>query len=201
MHSTNDCGCKVGRKAEEYGLTDLDEELHDRHQTNGASLRDLETYVNQRILGSVLEDTDIVLLDGVESVYRILAGDDVSEGKRTEISSRLEHAGINVRKVESDYVTYQTIRKHLRECLDIDTGTRETLDTADADTRIRRLQSRSEAVIAETLEQLRRAKKLKTGKLDLVMSVRVTCENCGNSYRLRELLDSGRCRCGGTSTQ
>jgi hypothetical protein len=201
MQRFNDCGCKVDRKAEEYGLTDLDEELYHRHQERGASLRDLESYVNMRMLDRVLEDTDIVLLDGVESVYHILAGDDVSEGKRAEIRSRLEQAGIDVDKLESDFVTYQTVRKHLREALDVDTGARKTLDASDADTRIRRLQSRSEAVIAETLEQLRRGEKLKTGKLDLVMSVRVTCENCGNSYRLRELLDSGRCRCGGVLSQ
>jgi len=201
MQRFNDCGCKVDRKAEEYGLTDLDEELYHRHQERGASLRDLESYVNMRMLDRVLEDTDIVLLDGVESVYHILAGDDVSEGKRAEIRSRLEQAGIDVDKLESDFVTYQTVRKHLREALDVDTGARKTLDASDADTRIRRLQSRSEAVIAETLEQLRRGEKLKTGKLDLVMSVRVTCENCGDSYRLRELLDSGRCRCGGTPSQ
>jgi hypothetical protein len=201
MQRFNDCGCKVDRKAEEYGLSDLNEELYHRHQERGASLRDLEAYVNMRMLDRVLEDTDIVLLDGVESVYRVLAGDDVSEGKRAEIRSRLEHAGIDVDELESDFVTYQTVRKHLREALDVDTGARKTLDASDADTRIRRLQSRSEAVIAETLEQLRRGEKLKTGKLDLVMSVRVTCENCGDSYRLRELLDSGRCRCGGTLSQ
>lgn len=201
MQRFNDCGCKVDRKAEEYGLTELNEELFIRHQEKGASLRDLEAYVNKRMLDCALEETEIVLLDGVESVYDVLTGDDVSEGKRAEIRSRLEQAGIDVDKLENDFVTYQTVRKHLQGALDIDTGARKTLDTTDADTRIRRLQSRSEAVIAETLEQLRRGEKLETGNLDLVMSVRVTCENCGDSYRLRELLDSGRCRCGGTPSQ
>lgn len=201
MHHFNDCGCKVDRKAEEYELANLNEELYHRHQERGASLRDLESYVNMQMLDRVLQDTDIVLLDGVESVYRVLAGDDVSEGKRAEIRSRLERAGIDVDKLENDFVTYQTVRKHLREALDVDTGASKTLDASDADTRIRRLQSRSEAVIAETLEQLRRGEKLKTGKLDPVMSVRVTCENCGDSFRLRDLLENGRCRCGGTPSR
>lgn len=198
MKRFNDCGCKVDRKSEEYGLTDLNEELYHRHQEKGASLRDLEAYVNMQMLDHVLEDTDIVLLDGVESVYHVLSDDDVSEGKRAEVRRRLEHAGIDIDKLESDFVTYQTVRNHLREALDVDTGARKTLDPSGADTRIRRLQSRTEAVIAETLEQLRRSEKLKTGNLDLVVSVRVTCENCGDSYRLRDLLNSGRCSCGGT---
>ena len=201
MPRFNDCNCKVDQQAEEYGFSDLNEELYYRHQERGASLRDLESYLNTRMLDSALTDTDIVLLDGVESVYQVLSGDEVTEGKRAEIRSRLEHAGVDVDKLENDFVTYQTIRKHLREALDVDTGSRKTFDASDADTRIRRLQSRSEAVITETLEQLRRGEKLKTGNLDLVVSVRVTCENCGDSYRLRELLNSGRCSCGGTLTQ
>lgn len=201
MQGFNECDCKIDRKADEYGLIDLNEELFARHQEQGASLRTLEAYVNKRMLDSALEETNTVLLDGVDSIYEVLTDDTVSEGKRAEIRSRLEQAGVDVEELESDFVTYQTVRKHLREALDVDTGAKKTLDTTDADTRISRLLSRSEAVIAATLEQLRRGENLKTGNLDLVMSVRVTCENCGDSYRLRELLDTGRCRCGGTPSE
>ena len=197
MNSTTGCNCKVDQKAEEYNLADLDENLYYRHQTDGASLRDLEEYVNKRILESTLEDVDIVLLDGVDSVYQVLKNDEISEGKRVEISSRLAHVGVDIEKLERDFVTYQTIRKHLREGLDIDTGKSKKLDTAAADTRIQRLQSRSEAVIMETLQQLRRTEKLETGTLDLIMSAYVTCEDCSNSYQLRELLENGKCQCRG----
>lgn len=198
MTQISDCGCKLDRKADEYNLPDLNEELFIRHQEKGASLRDLETFVNTRILESVMKETDIVLLDGAESVYHQLTNDDIGQGKRAEIKSRLEQAGININKVQDDFVTYQTVRKHLQVALNVDTGKQEAFDTADAESRVHRLQSRCEAVIAQTLEQLRRRGNLETGDLDLVLSIRITCESCGHSYRLRELIDSGQCHCGGT---
>lgn len=201
MEGISDCGCKIDRNIETYELANLNEELFHRHQRQGASLRDLEAYVNTQLLARALDETDVVLLDGAKSVYEVLAGDDVSQGKRTEVRVRLEQAGVDVDALERDFVTYQTVRKHLQEALNIDTGARNDLDTSAANTRISRLQSRTEAVITQTLEQLRNSEKLKTGNLDLVISVRVTCENCGGSYRLRQLLDSGQCRCGGASSQ
>jgi hypothetical protein len=191
------CDCKVDGVAEKYGLHALDEELTLRHRHQGASLRDLEAYVNERILQQALRDTDIVLLDGAESVYRVLTDDDIGEGRRAEVRSRLSKAGIDVEAVEGDFVTYGTVRKHLREGMDLDTGNSETLDTATASGRIQRLQSRSTAVIRETLAQLRRAQALSTGELDVVVSARVSCKECGNSYRVGELLDRGRCDCTG----
>jgi hypothetical protein len=192
-----DCDCKIDRNAAKYDLADIDEELYHRHQNQGASLRDLETYVNQRILGSVLRGADIVLVEGAESVYRVLTGEDASEGRRAELKSRLGNAGIDVDDVERDFVTYGTVRKHLREGVGVDTGTSASLDAATASDRIQRLQSRSTAVVGETLDQLRRADSLATGELDIVVSARVTCERCGGSYRVGELLERGRCECGG----
>lgn len=192
-----ECDCKIDRTASKYGLTDIDEELYHRHQNQGASLRDLETYVNQRILRSVLRDTDIVLVDGPESVYRVLTDEDASEGQRAELKSRLGNAGIDVDAVQRDFVTYGTVRKHLRKGVGVDTGTTESLDTTTASERIQRLQSRSTAVIGATLDQLRRADALATGELDVVVSARVTCERCGDSYRVGELLERGRCECTG----
>ena len=192
-----DCDCKIDSNAEKYDLRDLDEALTHRHQHQGASLRELETYVNERILRSVLRETDIVLADGAEGVYRVLSDEGASEGKRAELRRRLANTGIDIEAVERDFVTYGTVRKHLREGIGVDTGTASSLDTAAASNRIQRLQSRSRAVIGETLDQLRRDESLSTGDLDVVVSARVTCERCGDSYRVDQLLDRGRCDCGG----
>lgn len=191
------CNCKIDRTATKYDLSDIDAELTHRHQHQGASLRELETYVNERILQSVLRGTDIVLLDGADSVYQVLTDENASEGQRAELRRRLANAGIDVEAVERDFVTYGTVRKHLREGIGLDTGTDSSLDTAAASSRIQRLQSRSTAVIGETLDQLRRAETLSTGDLDVVVSARVTCEQCGDSYRVGQLIERGRCDCGG----
>lgn len=193
------CGCKIGRTAEQYQLDGLDARLYHAHQHEGASLRDLETVVNERILESALQDADIEALGDVSSLYRRLTGDDVSTGDRAELRTRLKQAGVDIAQVESDFVTYQTVRKHLRESLGVDTGENTEFTVSDAHTRIHRLQSRNEAVIGETLNKLRRADTLKTGELDAVLSMRVSCEDCGDSYRLADLLDQGHCQCRGNA--
>lgn len=195
----DNCTCKIDRISEEYDLTELDEELYDQHQESGASLRDLEAYVNRRILEHALEDAEVIPLGGVESIYEILDSDDVSAGKQAELRARLTQAGIDIEQVERDFVTYQTVRKHLRQALDLDTGKRQTTDIDDAETTIRRLRSKSETVIAETLNRLRKAGKLNTDELDIMVSIRVTCKGCGDSYPLHNLLDRGKCQCGGNA--
>jgi hypothetical protein len=195
------CGCKLGRATEQYQLRELDEQLYHAHQNEGASLRDLETVVNKRILETAIQDTGVETLGDVSDLYQRLTDDDGSAGDRAELRTRLEQAGVDIARVESDFVTYQTVRKHLRESLGIDTSGGTVFTVPDARTRIHRLQSRSEAVIAETLEHLRRTDNVETGKPDVVLSIRVSCEDCGNSYRLADLLDQGHCQCRGEHSQ
>lgn len=180
---------------EKYKLEQLDEELCNQHQEADASLRELEEYVNKRILERALEDVDIALLSGVDEVYRVLTATDVTAGEQAETQERLRQAGVDIDQIKEDFVTYQTVRTHLRQSLNIDTGVTTTFDIDNAQTTIRRLQSRSEAVITQTLNRLRTTGKIDTGDLDIVISVRATCHECGHSYRLRDLLMQGHCRC------
>lgn len=191
------CGCKVGRKAEQYCLDDLDEQLYRRHQDGGASLRSLETYVNERILESALREANVRTVGDSSELYHRLTTDEVSAGDKAELRARLKQAGVEIDRVEADYVTYQTIRTHLRESLGIDTSGKSDFSISDARTRISRLQSRSEAVIVDTLERLRRTDELQTGDLDVIISTRVTCEECGDSYPLSQLIKRDHCQCGG----
>lgn len=195
------CGCKLGQAAEQYQLDEMDDRLYHAHQNEGASLRDLETVVNKRILESALQDAGIETLGDVSDLYQRLTGDDVSVGDRAELRTRLQQAGVDIPQIESDFVTYQTVRKHLRGSLGIDTSSDTDFTVPDARKRIHRLQSRSEAVIAETLEHLRRTDTVETGKLDVVLSLRVSCEDCGDSYRLADLLSQGHCQCRGEHCQ
>lgn len=196
-----DCGCKIGRAAEQYQLDELDKRLHHAHQSEGASLRELETVVNERILESALQDAGVETLSEVSDLYQRLTDDDVSAGNRAELRTRLQQAGVDIPRVESDFVTYQTVRKHLRESLGIDTSSNTDFTVSDARTRTQQLQSRGEAVIAETLEHLRRTETLETGQLGVLLSIRVSCEGCGNSYRLADLLNQGHCQCYGEPSQ
>lgn len=191
------CGCKVGRNAEHYGLAELDTELYHHHQNEGASLRDLEEYVNKRILENALANSDLHILGGIDDIYHKLIDDTASVGERVEVRDRLQRVGVDIDRVESDFVTYQTIRTHLRHSLNVETGVKSSFNINDAQTKARRLQSRSEAVITQALDRLRNSGELATGDLDVVVSVRVTCDRCGDSCPLNNLLNQERCRCGG----
>lgn len=188
------CDCKVGRGARKYGLSELDAELRRRHEAD-ASLRDLEAFVNHAILERAIHDADIDVVGSVDSVLETLTSADASAGRRTETRSRLAGGGVDVEAIESDFVSYQTVRTHLRDCLGIDTANRGEFTVDDARGTIEWSRSRNRAVIERTLERLRRAGTLDTGPLELSELVRVTCSDCGGTYPLATVLSNRRCEC------
>lgn len=196
------CDCKVGRLVAAYSLADLDDELLDRWLGEGGekeSLRDLESYVNRRVLGAAMDAADVDVLDGeVANVYRLLTADDASEGQRTETRNRLERSGVDVSAVEAAFVSHQTVHSHLRECLGAspDSGPgdpaerrEQALDTIAA------LRSRTEAVAETTLRRLAGANALTPDEFDVIVDVSVTCGRCGRVHSVSELIRDGGCSC------
>ena len=188
--------CKIGRECAEYDLSGLDEDLC-RRRADGASLRDLQGFVNERVLERALADADADVVGDPENIYRLLRDDEVSSGRQAELRSRLERAGIDIEAVENDFVSHQTVRDHLKECLDIDTSRQSSIDIERATRNINWAESRSKAVIKQTLDQLRNANQLATDDLDVTQTVRVTCTGCDETYRVVDLLDRGGCECDG----
>jgi hypothetical protein len=169
-----------------------------RRDRDDASLRDLADFANTRVLEAAIEDhAERGVLADADSIYRALNGDGDS-GKATELRDRLDDVGVPVEEVRDDFVSHQTVRKHLNECLDVDTGRSPTTDVREATNLIEWARSRDEQIIDRTLSRLRRSGALDVGELTVVHSVRVMCEDCGRSYRLQSLLDDGGCSCGGT---
>ena len=189
--------CKIGRDCAKYDLSGLDENLC-RRRADGASLRDLQEFVNERVLERALADANADVVGDPENIYRLLRDDEVSSGRQAELRSRLERAGIDMEAVENDFVSHQTVRDHLKKCLDVDTSRQSSIDIERATRNINWAESRSKAVIKQTLDQLRNANQLATDDLDVTQTVRVTCTGCGETYRVAELLDRGGCECEGS---
>ena len=189
--------CKIGRDCAKYDLSGLDEDLC-RRRADGASLRDLQGFINERVLERALADADADVVGDPENIYRLLRDEEVSSGRQAELRSRLERAGIDIETVEKDFVSHQTVRDHLKECLDVDTSRRSCIDVERATRNINWAESRSKAVIEKTLDQLRSADQLATEDLEVTQTVRVTCTGCGETYRVAELLDRGGCECDGS---
>lgn len=188
-----DC-CKVGKNISKYDLFEFNRELRQR-KASGGSLRDLATFTNTRLLECALAAADAEIVGDSESIYQTLTDDDIRPSKRTELQSQLEQQGVNIDKIMDDFVSHQTVRDHLKECLDVDTSRQLTVEFDKERGTIEWARARSEKVIRRVLDRLRQAEKLQTGSLDVTHSVRVTCEDCGRSYRLRELLAARQCAC------
>lgn len=189
------CGCKVGRAIDAYGLRGLDAELRDRRERDDLSLRALADVTNTRILGAAMENADVDVVGDPSSVYEALTGDDVAPERRADVRDQLNYAGIDVTGVTDDFVSHQTVRAHLADCLDIDTSRQGVTDITEGREVIEWARGRDEHIVDQTLEQLRRNGELDVGSLAVTHSVRITCTVCGSSYPVEELLDRGRCAC------
>lgn len=115
---------KIDRVSETWGLERIGDRLRER-RADGNSLRDLDPYFSEAVLRSAMESAGMDTLPGEQSyLYRLLTDDDVGAGKRVDAESRLRRAGRDPSSVTGDFVSYQTVRAHLNDCLDVET-TRE----------------------------------------------------------------------------
>lgn len=190
------CSCKVGRTAEAYGLDDIDALLRER-RAEGASLRRLETVTNEAVLESALEDADTEGLRDATTIYRNLTDEETSAGVRTETRAWLSRVGLDPDELCGDFVSYQTVRTHLRECLDVDTTRETSLSVEDAEGTIEWARSRSEGIVRRTIERLDGTDGFRSGDVDVTHVVRVACDDCRNSYPVEQFLGNGGCDCGG----
>ena len=187
--------CKLDRIADEYGLTSVDDELRGA-KADGASLRDLETLVNHRLLKQAFLDAGSPLLPGeADTLYELLTDSEVSQGTEIQLRNRLETEGIDAESVVGDFVSYQTVRTHLRECLDVDTSRQQELSVEGERKTVFGTLGRSERIVQDSVDRLATAEKLDTGQLTVSVTARVTCEDCARSYTLDELLTRRSCAC------
>lgn len=187
--------CKVDRVAEKRGLSDLDERLRERW-ADGDSLRDLERVCNEAILRSAMRAAGMDTLDGeAANLYRLLTDDDVGPGKRIDAKSRLQRNGLDPETLTGDFVSYQTVRTHLNDCLGVATNRDRSLSVDGARNTVLKLVSRTESVATQTIERLTRQGTVTVGKPSVTVSLRVACSACGEEYTFGSLLERGGCAC------
>lgn len=190
--------CKVERIIEKHNLSGLNEEIRRRH-SDGASLRDLKTFINTSVLEQALIDSEVSLIGDTESIYYVLTEDEIAPGRKAEIRSQLERTGPPASDVEDDFISHQTVKRHLQNCLGIDTKRQVQVTLDNAEDTIEWAQARNRSVIENTLNRLHNAGLIEADHLDVIQSVRVTCENTGNTFHLREFLKRGGCDCNRSS--
>lgn len=191
---------KVGRVLSEYDLLDLHEELPRRwlgESGEATSLRDLADLINVALLTRAMEEAGEEPLDGeAENAYRLLTGDDVSAGVRTQQRNRLTRAGIDIDALEDDFVTHQAVYTYFTKGLGLSKETEKRDPLEKHEERIQRLRSRTTAVVENSLSELGENDHIDGGPFDVIVDVRVYCEECNTQVELSELLASGGCECG-----
>jgi hypothetical protein len=190
---------KVERVIEAYGLGGLGDELERRWtgaRGDRESLRSLADRFNRAVLRSALDEAGASPLDGeVENTYRLLRGDDVSTGMRTEVRRQLERDGVDLDSVEADFVSHQAIHTYLRDHRGAELETEEQSRVEKEAETIRRLQGRVSVVTESGLTRLKNADDITLGDFDVLTDVQVYCSDCGSQYEAVELVERGGCDC------
>lgn len=202
------CECKIGRGIDQYHLYELNDSLLSYRQANDASLRELASFINRQILQAAIEATSQDILseenglfgalesdDAVATVYNVLQNTDAAPDQRARVRTRLRQAGVDLDHVENHWVTHTTTRQHLQKCLGVDTRSETTIEIDNATDTIEWIRTRCIAIVERTLERLHSADKLECKSIDVSVSIRVTCTECGKTYNPNELVSQGRCEC------
>jgi hypothetical protein len=195
------CECKLGRVAAVHDLADVHDELGRRWGERGdASVRELTEQFNRRVLRSAFERSGRSPIDGeIRNFYRVLNDDDVDAGSRTRARERLREEGIEITALEEQFISHQTMYRHLVDCLDVSDASAHEDDEAIASTwvdRIRSLEARAARVTERGIEQLRSRGVIEIGSADVLVDVTVLCSDCGTFYTFEELADGRACECG-----
>jgi hypothetical protein len=112
----------------------------------------------------------------------------------------LSEAGVAVDDLESAFVSHVTIRSHLQECVEVEPKKspppfEQTVNTTQG------ARTRAVNVIQSTVDRAVKNGQLQTGQLETELLVQITCQDCGDTFYLTELLDQRQCSCSATGSE
>jgi len=207
------CNCKIGECIRVYGVENLNTNVIRLRETEDASLRDLEGYINKHILEAAIDDAPDAILDAdseffgamtndeaLDHIYTALADDAVSSERKARVRTQLEHAGIDVAEIEDHWITHMTVKSHLNQCLEIDTSRTTEITLQEAQQTIEWAKTRCKGIIERVINQLQSNELLHLRSTDVSLAVRVTCTDCNTTFRISELSEKQRCACHTQST-
>ncbi len=188
---------KVERLLEEYDYPVTGEELEQRwtDEKERYSLRELAAHFNKCLLETELEKEGFQTLQGeVDNIYRLLTDDDITDAEKNRTRRRLERDGIDVEKLESDFVTYQAMRSYLNaRGAEYSQNAEDSIDRER--TNFEQIIGRTRSVTIGKIEQLENTGNLDIGEFRTIVDIKVICEECNSQYTIQELLNRGECQC------
>lgn len=198
--SDNGPSNKVTRLIEKYECDGLGLELEERWTADDEtqlSLRELADHFNKRLVEHRLKDAGMTALESdVNVTYKRLTEDTVSRGVRTDTRNRLERNGINVEELESDFVSYQSIRRHLRDRRGVEYEHISDEEKIEKDREsIQQLVTRTQTVIDDRIRKLSTTGRVDFEEFQVVLNPQILCQNCGTQYTVEELFEQQGCSC------
>lgn len=189
--------CKVDSVRDQYDIYGLDDRLVHRYQNLDEGVRQLETVINEAILRRAMEQNGMTVLDGeVENYYRLLTSDDVMDSARRKAKRELHDADVDIEQVQQDWVSYRTVLKHLKTCLDVDTSRDETPSIDKSRKRLAKAKSRMTTVMTNTLEHLAKYDEIEIDDPRASLRATVRCGWCNRRHDVDEFLSNGgTCPC------
>lgn len=192
--------CKVDFIIDRYdlsvpGMTDrsIDEYLVDRWTgAEGESIgyKELTDWFNKRLLKQVYERYGRETIGTrVESEYQALKNGD--ELVRGEVSDDLESDGIDADALVRDMVSWSTMRRHLKNCLEAEKpSTRSTKDWELESIDIARKQTEKKTLAA--LRSLANKRRLPGAEeVDIDVQIKLSCPECPTRIPLEDALARG----------
>lgn len=195
------CTCKVGRIQQKYSIPNLDDELvaYWTAPDDRMSLRELAEYFNRAVLeAAVAERGSVPLPEEVDTWYDLLADPDVISSSRTQVHRELQRRGVDVEAVLDDFVSYQSINRHLKNCRGVDRDDPEETDAEYVDRRMQSvyaLENKLKAILTSTLEQLDRSGRIALSEFAVTINVTIVCSSCNRSHTLADVVETGGCDC------
>lgn len=191
---------KVARLIEKYEIHGLGDELESRwtaEDNERMSLRALASFFNKRVLEQALVDAGMSTIEiDLDQIYRGLTDDEVSAGVQTETRNRLERNGVDIEKLDRDFVSYQAIRSYLKDWRETsyEGPSDEEKINNDLET-IQRLMTRTESVAVGRIEKLEVTGRIDADEFEIILSMQVLCQRCGKQYDIATFLEQKGCKC------
>lgn len=193
--------CKIEILAERYGLNEREtryESLDDRlltrwtgaDRTESAGYRQLMAWFNKQLLRTVYDEHGRDTTGNrVENDYEALTGDD--ELLREEVRDDLAADGIDADSLQQDFISWSTMRTHLKTCLDGEKVIRES-DTDWQRQSVEIAKNITKSKVQEALPSLSDSGRLSGGEdANVEIQVLLSCPECPTRIPFSDALDRG----------
>lgn len=184
-------GCKVCRVLDERNMGRYEDRLVDQWTAdppNRKGYRQLAEWLNTMMLRREMDRAGLSTLGNEpESKYERLRGGD--ETVAAEVRRDLRNEGIDVDRLDADFVSYGVVRTHLRECLDLDRTVESTDWEADA---IEYTREHASSKLEDAVRSLLNKGDLAAcGDVEVHVSFEVECDECHTRVPVERALRRG----------